>query len=292
MKNREQKISQRKLRSSYFSTIVSVALVLFALSLVGLLVLNANKLSKHVKENIGFTVIIHDNVKEVEMIRLQKDLDASKYVKSTRKVTKQQAAQELINDLGEDFVELLGYNPLLPSIEVRLFAEYANPDSILVIEDNLLTYPQVKEVAYQKSLIEIVNKNIRKMSLALLVFSGLLFLISMTLINNTIRLSVYSKRFIIKTMQLVGATKSFVRTPFVLKSLSHTLISVVITYILLGGVIYWIDREFPELAVLNDIDTLAILFFGIFIIGMSIIYASTWFAVNRYLRMRSNDLYY
>ncbi len=292
MKSQEQKISKRKLRSSYFSLTISVSLVLFALGLVGLLLLNAHKLSKHVKENIGFSVILYDDVKEVEMMRLQKNLDASPYVKTTRHITKQQAAKELIEDMGEDFVELLGYNPLLPSIEVRLYAAYANADSIQVIEDHLVQYPQVKEVAYQKSLIEIVNKNIRKVSMVLLVFSGLLFLISMTLINNTIRLSVYSKRFLIKTMQLVGATKPFVRTPFIIKSLTNTLYSILIAYVLLGGVVYLIDQEFPELTILYDIDTLAILFLSILVIGMTIIYFSTWFAVNKYLRLHSNDLYY
>lgn len=292
MKKQEQKLSRRKLRSSYFTSIISISLVLFAVGLVGLLLLNARKLSNHVKENIGFSVILNKQIKEVEMIRLQKNLDASRFVKSTKYITKEQAAKELIDNLGEDFIEFLGYNPLLPSIEVRLFADYANPDSVQIIEDKLLNYPQVKEVAYQKTLIDLVNKNVRKVSFILILFSSLLFLISLTLINNTIRLSVYSRRFIIKTMQLVGATKSFVRTPFVIKSMSHALYSVVISYILLGGIIILIEKELPELAVLNDLDTLAILFAGVLVIGLGIVYVSTWFAVNRYLRLHSNELYY
>lgn len=292
MKKQEKKLSRRKLRSSYFTSIVSISMVLLTIGLVGLLLLNANKLSRHVKENIGFSVILNNNIKEVEMIRLQKNLDASKFVKSTEYITKERAAKELVENLGEDFIEFLGYNPLLPSIEVRLFAEYANPDSVAVLEDKLLEYPQVKEVAYQKSLIELVNSNIRKVSTVLFVFSGLLLLISLTLINNTIRLSVYSKRFLIKTMQLVGATRSFVRTPFLIKSLSHALYSIIVTYILLGGIIYMVQKEMPELTVLNDIDTLAILYGGVLVIGFLIVYISTWFAVNRYLRLHSNELYY
>lgn len=292
MKNKEQKLSRRKLRSSYFTSIVSISMVLFAIGLVGLLILNASKLSRHVKENIGFSVILNDDIKEVEMIRLQKNLDASKFVKSTEYITKERAAKELVENLGEDFIEFLGYNPLLPSIEVRLYAEYANPDSVAIIEDKLLTYNQVKEVAYQKTLIDLVNKNIRKVSSVLIIFSSLLMLISLTLINNTIRLSVYSKRFLIKTMQLVGATRSFVRTPFLIKSLSHALYSVVVTYVLLGGIVFLIQKEMPELAILNDIDTLAILFAGVLFIGFLIVYISTWFAVNRYLRLHSNELYY
>lgn len=292
MAKREQKLTKRKLRSSYLTTIISISLVLFVIGIVGLLLLNAQKLSRHVKENIGFSVILKDGVKEVDMIRLQKSMDASDYVKSTEYITKERAARDLQEELGEEFIDFLGYNPLLPSIEVRLFAAYANPDSVDVIEKQLLTYPQVKEVAYQRSLVDIVNKNIRKISIVLLAFSGMLMLISLSLINNTIRLTVYARRFIIKTMQLVGATKSFVRGPFLAKSIVHTIYSVCITYVLLGGVVYLIDKELPELAILNDVDTLAILFVGVFIIGLIIVLISTLFAVNRYLRLKSNELYF
>ncbi len=292
MGRQEQKLSKRKLRSSYATTIISISLVLFVIGIIGLLLLNAQKLSRHVKENIGFSIILNDGVKEVDMIRLQKSLDASVYVKSTEYITKERAARDLQEDLGEEFIDFLGYNPLLPSIEVRLFAEYANPDSIANIEINLLAYSQVKEVSYQKSLVEVVNKNIRRISLVLFTFSGMLLLISLSLINNTIRLSVYARRFLIKTMQLVGATKSFVRAPFLAKSVIHTIYSVCLTYILLGGVIYLIDTEIPELAILNNIDTLAILYVGVFAIGFCIVWLSTWFAVNRYLRLKSNELYF
>lgn len=288
----QKKISKRKLRSSYLTTIISISLVLFIVGIMFLLMLNARKLSRHVKENIGFTLILKDNIKEVEMIRLQKNLDASKYVKTTQYITKEQAAENWKQELGEDFIDFLGYNPLLPSIEVKLFAEYANPDSLKGIETELLKYKQIKEVAYERNLVEILNKNIRKISLVLFAFSGMLLLISLSLINNTMRMSVYARRFIIKTMQLVGATKSFVRTPFITKSLLHTLYSVLITYLMLSGVIYLINKELPEISLLNDIDTIAILYAGIFILGMLIVWISTWFAVNRYLRLKSNELYY
>lgn len=292
MSKREQKITKRRLRNSYLSSIISIALVLFAIGLMGLLLLNARKLSRHVKENIGFTVILNNGIKEVEMIRLQKNLDASLYVKSTEYITKERAARELQDELGEDFIDFLGYNPLLPSIEVRLFADYANPDSVNLIEQDILKYPQVKEVSYQKSLVEVVNKNIRKISMVLLAFGGMLMLISLSLINNTIRLSVYARRFLIKTMQLVGATKGFVRAPFIAKSLTHAVYSVMVSYILLGGMVYLIESQFPELAILNDIDILAILFGGVFVVGLLIVWISTFFAVNRYLRLRSNELYF
>ena len=279
------------MRSSYLTTIISISLVLFVIGLVGLLILNAHKISRHVKENIGFTVFLNNDVKEVDMIKLQKSLDASSFVRSTEFISKEQAAMELKDELGEDFVNFLGYNPLLSSIDVKLKAEYANADSIAKIEKRLVKYSQVKEISYQKSLIETVNQNIKKISIVLLIFCGLLFIISLSLINNTIRLSVYARRFLIKTMELVGATRAFVRAPFVIKSLWHSLISILITFVLLGGVIYMIDKHIPELSILYELDTIAVLYACIMVIGFAIVWCSTTLAVNRYLRMKGNDLY-
>ena len=292
MSVRDQKVIKRKLRSSYMTSVISISLVLLLIGIIGLLLLNAQKLSRHVKENIGFSVILEDNIREVEMIRLQKNLDAMRAVKSTQYITKEQAARELQDELGEDFIEFLGYNPLLPSIEVRLFAEYANPDSVVKIEEKIVSNAQVKEVAYQKSLVEIVNHNIKKISLILSAFSAMLLMISLSLINNTIRLTLYSSRFLIKTMQLVGATKKFVRKPFITKSLTQAFYSIILAFILLGGIIYALATQIPELAILNDIDTLAILFGSVMAIGFVIVWISTWFAVNKYLRLRADELYY
>ena len=291
MSKKESHVTSRQLRSSYLTTIISISLVLFVIGLVGLLILNAHKISRHVKENIGFTVFLNNDVKEVDMIKLQKSLDASSFVRSTEFISKEQAAMELKDELGEDFVNFLGYNPLLSSIDVKLKAEYANADSIAKIEKRLVKYSQVKEISYQKSLIETVNQNIKKISIVLLVFCGLLFIISLSLINNTIRLSVYARRFLIKTMELVGATRAFVRAPFVIKSLWHSLISILIAFILLGGVIYMIDKHIPELSILYELDTIAILYACIMVIGFAIVWCSTTLAVNRYLRMKGNDLY-
>ena len=291
MSKKESHVTSRQLRSSYLTTIISISLVLFVIGLVGLLILNAHKISRHVKENIGFTVFLNNDVKEVDMIKLQKSLDASSFVRSTEFISKEQAAMELKDELGEDFVNFLGYNPLLSSIDVKLKAEYANADSIAKIEKRLVKYSQVKEISYQKSLIETVNQNIKKISIVLLIFCGLLFIISLSLINNTIRLSVYARRFLIKTMELVGATRAFVRAPFVIKSLWHSLISILITFVLLGGVIYMIDKHIPELSILYELDTIAILYACIMVIGFAIVWCSTTLAVNRYLRMKGNDLY-
>lgn len=292
MSKKEANITKRRLRSSYITSVISISLVLFLLGMLGLLVLNAKRLSDYVKENIGFSVILKENVKEVDVILLQKSLDASEFVKSTKYITKEAAAEDLQKDLGEDFVEFLGFNPLLASIEVKLYADYANPDSIKLIEQDFLKYEPIKEVFYQKSLVSLVNENIRKISLIILVFSGLLFLIAITLINSTIRLSVYSKRFIINTMQLVGATRGFIRRPFLYKSAGNGILSALIAIGLLVGVLYLAQQEFKEIISFKDIEIVGILFLGVLLIGIIINWISTFLAVSKYLKMKVDKLYY
>lgn len=292
MSKKETNITKRRLRSSYVTSIISISLVLFMLGMLGLLVLNAKRLSDFVKENIGFSVILKENVKEVDIILLQKSLDATEYVKSTKYITKAAAAEELKEDLGEDFIEFLGFNPLLASIEVKLHADYANPDSIKVIENDFKRYEQVKEVFYQKSLVSLVNENIRKISLIILVFSGLLFLVAITLINSTIRLSVYSKRFIINTMQLVGANRRFIRRPFLYKSAGNGIIAALLAISFLTGVLYLAQQEFKEIISFRDIEIIGSLFLGVLLIGIVINWISTFLAVSKYLKIKVDKLYY
>jgi cell division transport system permease protein len=292
MAKKEPAVTKRRLRSSYLTSVISITLVLFMLGVLGLLILNAQRLSEYVKENIGFSIILKENIKEVDVILLQKTLDASEYVKSTKYITKEQAAKELQEELGENFIEFLGYNPLLASIEVHLYADYANPDSIKVIEQDFQQYEQIKEVFYQKSLVSLVNENIRKISLIILIFSGLLFLIAMALINNTIRLSVYSKRFIINTMQLVGATRGFIRRPFLYRSVWQGILSALLAIGLLIGVLYLAQKEFKEVINLQDIEIIGSLFLGVLVLGIVINWISTFFAVTKYLRMNVDKLYY
>ena len=271
MGKKETNSTKRRLRSSYFTSLISISLVLFLLGLMGILVLNAKRLSEYVKENIGFSVILKENVKEVDVILLQKSLDATEYVKSTKYITKEEAAEELKKELGEDFVEFLGFNPLLASIEVHMYAEYANQDSIEVIEKEFKQYEQIKEVFYQKSLISLVNENIRKISLIILIFSGLLFLVAITLINSTIRLSVYSKRFLINTMQLVGATRGFIRRPFLYKSVGNGIIAAILAMGFLTGILYAAQKEFREIISFQDVEIIGMLFLGVLIFGILII---------------------
>ncbi len=289
---KESKVVKRRLRSSYIISIISISLLLFMVGLMGLLILNARNLSEYVKENIGFSIILDEEVKEVDIIRIQKNLDATDYVKSSRYITKERAAMELEEMLGEDFISFLGYNPLLPSIEVNLYAAYANTDSIAIIENDIEQFSQVKEVYYQKSLVHLVNENIRKISMILTAFSLMLFLISLSLINNTIRLSVYARRFLINTMKLVGATNSFIRKPFLFKSATHGLFAALFANALMVGVIYMAQQEFGELFGFQDLQTIGLLFISIIILGVIINWISTFFAVGKFLRMKTDDLYY
>lgn len=292
MGKREEQLTKRRLRSSYLTTVVSISLVLFMLGLTGLLVLNAKKLSDYVKENIGFSIVFKENVKEVDINHIKKQLDATDYVKATNYITKEQAAKDLEADLGESFVEFLGYNPLSASIDVKLYADYANPESIAVIENKFRDYPQVKDVLYQQSLVHLVNENIRKLSFIILLFSAVLFFISFTLINNTIRLSVYSKRFLLNTMKLVGATRTFIRRPFLFKSGLHGIYGALLANALLIGVVFLAQKELKGVISFKDIEILGALFLLVTALGFIITWISTYFAVNKYLRIKEKDLYY
>jgi len=287
----QKKVNKKKLQASYLTTIVSISLVLFMLGLLGILVLNSKKLSDHVRENIGFSIIMNQGVKEARIMELKKNLDAADFVKYTEYITPEEAAEELQKDLGEDFIDFLGYNPLLPSIDLRLNAQYANIDSLKVIETALLENSDIKEVYYQESLIEMINDNIKRMGFFILVFSGLLLIMATALISNTIRLSVYSKRFLIRTMQLVGATKSFIRTPFVLTGILHGLISALIASVALVGILYILMQEVPELVSIKDFNSLAILFAFVVLAGVLITWLSNLSAVNKYLKAKPEDLY-
>ncbi|MCW3103231.1 MAG: Cell division protein FtsX [Bacteroidetes bacterium] len=262
------------------------------LGLLGIIILNTRQLSNNVKENIGFQVILNDSVKDVDVAKMQKTLDASVYVKSTEFITKEEAAARLQKDLGEDFIDFLGFNPLLSSINVHLKAEYANADSLAWIEKDMLDTKLVKEVIYQKSLVSIINENVQKISLVILGFSSLLMIIALALINNTIRLSIYSKRFIIKTMQLVGATQGFIRRPFVLNGIKHGIYGAIIAILMLIGVLYFAQKQMPELAELQDQNMLATLFGLVIILGILISWISTSLAVRKYLRLKSDELYF
>jgi cell division transport system permease protein len=289
----EKKYLKRRLRSSYITSALSLMLVMFVLGLLGLVVLHANKLSDFIKENIGFEIIMKDDVKEAEIVKLQKMLDVLSSVKSTEYVTKEEATKRLKTDLGEDFVKWVGEenNPLLPSIDVRFRAAWANNDSLAKIEKQLMANNHVKEVYYQKSLVHSINSNLGRISVVLTIFSALLLLIAIALINNTIRLSVYSKRFIIRSMQLVGATESFIRTPFVVKSIFQGILGALIAELLLTLVLLAAGENIPDLLLLKDMYLIFQLFGIILFISITISAVSTYFAIEKYFRTKTDDLF-
>ena len=291
--NRKDPVLQKtRLTGSYITLVISVSLVLFLLGVLGLVLINAHGLSKYFRENLSFSVILDEDAREADIRMLQRDLDAKEYVKSTQYISKEQAAAKLREDLGEDFVNFLGYNPLSSTIDVYLYANYTHPDSVKKIEKYILEYPIVKEVYYQESLLYLINENVQKVSIFLSVISLFLFLIALTIINNTIRLSIYSKRFLIRTMQLVGATRAFVRKPFLVRSVIHGLIAALIALILLMSLIYLIEEEFFRLLSFENIYLLLVLAGAIIILGIIISVVSSYFSVNKYLSMSEDKLYY
>jgi cell division transport system permease protein len=292
MKQAQERHIKRKLRTSSLSTMLSISLVLLMLGSMGFIYINTNRLTNYIKENVGVSLILQDNIKKVDRFQLQKNLDASPWVKSSRFVSKDDAAKILESDLGEDFISFLGFNPLSASIEVFLNAEYASEQNFIALEKEIEGNEIIKEIIIQKDLIDSINSNVRKLSLILVSFCVLLLIVAIALINNTIRLTVYSKRFIIRTMKLVGATNSFVRKPFLRNGLIQGVFSGLIGVILLISVLFSLHKEMPELLVLQDMYTIVLIFVGILLFGVLMSVIVTNIAVGKYLKMNENDLYH
>lgn len=287
-----ERYQKRRLISSYFSVVISIALVLFLLGLLGLLVLNTKKIADHFKEQIALTIYLKDTAKEVEINQLNKSLALAEYTKSTTYVTKEEAAEAHSKEIGEDFMDFLGYNPLQNSIDVYLKADYISSGEIDQIAEDIAAKGFVDEVTYDRPLIALLNENVTRISFWILVISGIFTFIAVLLINSSIRLSVYSKRFIIKTMQMVGATKRFIRKPFIWKSVKLGMIGAVLALVGMGAVLYYMNRSFPELELLNDKSLLIALFAGVFLTGIVITWLSTFFATQRFLNLKTDELYY
>ncbi len=287
-----ERYQKRRLISSYFSVIISISLVLFLLGILGLLVLNTKKVADHFKEQIALTVYLKDTAKEVEIEQLKKSLAMADYTKSIDYVSKEQAAEEHSEDIGEDFMDFLGYNPLQNSIDIFMNADYVSSKQVDSIATGLTDKNFVDDVVYDKPLITLLNENVRKISIWVLVASALFTFIAVLLINSSIRLSVYSKRFTIKTMQMVGATKGFIRKPFIWQSMKLGLIGSIVAIIGMAGVLYYLNDSFQELDLLGDVKMLTILFVGILVAGIVITWISTYFATSRFLNLQTDELYY
>ena len=287
-----EKHQKRRLISSYFSVVISISLVLFLLGLLGLLVLNTKKVADHFKEKIALTVYLKDTAKEVEITQLKQSLALAEYTKTAEYISKEQAAEEHSATIGENFMEFLGYNPLQNSIDVYLLADFVSPEQLEEINAELSTKDFVDEVAYDKPLIALLNDNVKKISLWVLIISGLFTFIAVLLINSSIRLSVYAKRFTIKTMQMVGATKQFIRRPFIWNSVKLGMLGALLAMIGMAVVLFYLNRSFPELQLIKDQLLLALLFIFIFLMGLLITWISTFFATQRFLNLQTDELYY
>ena len=284
--------ASQKLKTSSVTVVISLALVLFMLGLLGLVVINAKKLSNHIKENVGFQVVLKDTTTQAELDILKQEISSSAFTKQVDYISKDEAAKKLQKDLGEDFITFLGYNPLLSSLDVKLNSDYANIDSLAGFEKQIMQKHFVKEVIYHKDMIKQVNDNAKVISLYILIFSGLLLVVAIALINNTIRLSIYAKRFLIRTMYLVGATQGFIRMPFILKGVRQGVIAGLLAGFLLAGFLVLSTNYIPDLLQLQDPNLLAVLFAGIVALGVLISGLSAALSVSRYLRLKTDDLYF
>jgi len=290
-----EKYQKRRLRSSYFSVIMSIAFVLFLIGLLGLLVLNTKNVSDYFKEQASLTIFLNDDLEEDRLAAFQKSLMAKEYTKSITYISKEEALEIMKKEIGEDPMEMLDFNPLKNAIELFVKAEFVTPNKMEEIQKTLAKNNYVFEASYKKSLIDLLTKNVKRISLWVLFFSVLFALIAMLLINNSIRLSVYAKRFTIKTMQMVGATKRFIRKPFILSSVKLGFFGAILALAGLAVTIYYLNDYFPELGLLdndNDKILLASLFSGVFLIGIIITWMSAFFATQRFLNLRTDELYY
>lgn len=292
MKESKPKRLKKRIVKSWATSLVSITLVLVMLGALGLILINARQLSEYVREKIGFTLVLHDQLKDAEISRLQKKLEATKYVKSTRYIDKETASRELTENLGEDFSGFLGYNPLFASFEVKLYAAYTDPDSLVVLEKEFLAYPQVQEVFYQKGLVEVINKNVSRISLIILVMSALLTFIFIALINNTIRIAVYSQRFTINTMQMVGASNSLIRAPFLKQSLVLGIYGSVLANLILFAAVFSYQKELQGIIALDDLNSIGLVFLLVIVMGLLFSLISTYFAVNKFLKMKFDEMFY
>ncbi len=285
------RFQKRRLISSYFSVVLSVFLVLFLLGILGLFIINSQKLANDFKEKIAMTVFFKNEANDTIVKAFGQQLKKAPYAKSSVYVTKEEAAKQHTDIIGEDFMTFLGENPLLNSYDIHLKADYVERDSIAKIERQLRTNPMISDIVYDKQLVNLVNDNIKKVSMWILIISGFLTFIAVLLINSSLRLSIYSNRFIIKTMQMVGATKSFIRKPFVMRSVKLGMIGATLAIIALIGVLIYLETNFPDLGILDNKALIAIVLLGVFGAGVLITWISTHFATQRFLNLRTDDLY-
>ena len=282
---------KRRILNNYFSVVISITVVLFFIGILGLFLLNTKSLASHFKEQIVMTVYLKDNAKDIEITQMQKKIQLNSSTKRVQFKSKEEAAEEYARDIGEDFVEFLGFNPLLNSIDIYFNAAYVNALSLNQTKTEIEISDFVAEVVYDQPLVTLLEKNIERISFVLLISTALFVVIALLLINSSIRLSIYSKRFVIKTMQLVGATKSFIRRPFILSHLSLGIISSFLALAALNFLLWEVNKRFPEIEIMQQTSELMIVFGSVLILGISITGVSTFFATQRYLNLKTDAVY-
>ncbi|SDX61765.1 cell division protein FtsX [Flavobacterium degerlachei] len=285
------KFQKRRLISSYFSVVLSVFLVLFLLGILGLFIINSQKLANDFKEKIAMTVFFKNEANDSILKSFGQQLKVAPYSKSIVFVSKEAAAKQHTDIIGEDFLTFLGENPLQNSYDIHLKADYVEKDSIAKVEKQLRTNPMISDIVYDKQLVNMVNDNIKKVSMWILIISGFLTFIAVLLINSSLRLSIHSNRFIIKTMQMVGATKAFIRKPFVMRSVKLGMLGAALAILALLGVLAYVETSFPDLGILNDKFLIAVVLLAVLGFGILITWLSTYFATQRFLNLRTDDLY-
>ena len=291
MSSSYDKFQKRRLISSYFSVVLSVFLVLFLVGILGLFVLNSKKLSDDFKEQIAMTVFFKEEAHDTILKNFAAELKTAKYVKSSVFVSKEDAAKVHTEIIGEDFMTFLGANPLQNSFDIHLKADYIDSNNIRKIESKLRENPMISDIVYDKQLVNLVNDNIKKVSMWILIISGFLTLVAVLLINSSMRLSIHSNRFIIKTMQMVGATKAFIRKPFIWKSIKLGLIGSALAVVSLIITLLYLDSSYPNLGILDEKFLITLVLLGVVAVGVVITWVSTYFATQRFLNLRTDDLY-
>lgn len=288
----ETNILYRRLLRSYFSSVISISLVLFLVGMVGVLVVNARSVSNYFKENITVTAVLNVEADEGDASALADDLEKTGYVKDIRIITKEEGVEEMKEILGDDFMDVFDVNPIPVSLELQISAGYISTDSLQVIENSLYGYPEVEDVVYRQSLVELLNANIERIGMVAGVFVVLLLFISVVLINNTVRLNVYAKRFTIRTMRLVGATKGFITRPFIGQAFFQGLISGAVADFFILGALYLVRNEFYQLFSLFDALLLGIVMIAVILLGIVICMSAAAVGVRSFVSLTKNELYY
>lgn len=292
MANSDNKIMRRRLANAYLSSVISISLVLLLVGIASLLLVNAKGVSDYFKENMQISVMMKQEVSEEDALEFKESLDGQGFIKATEYISKEQGQQEMAQMLGDDFLEVFEVSPIPASINVTLEAEYVSADSLEVVRGRILESGMVESVEYQASLVEALNANLRKISMILAVLIALLLFISFVLINNTVRLSVFSRRFTIHTMKLVGATRSFIRAPFLVQSVLQGVFAAFIAIIILVGCLFFMKSEFAQLFEIFRLDLLLLVMGIVLVAGVAICLTSTWLTVNKLVSLSKDELYY